>query len=258
MAARSSRKPACSIPTSGETRSLRSKEDAHDYRYFPDPDLLPLELSDAFLAECRASLPELPDAKRARYESELGLTAYNAARAHRRRHHRPLVRGAARRDRQVGAEIGKRASNWVISELFGALNRLGKDIERQPGQPRPRAPNCSRLVADGTLSGTLAKQVFEIMLETGEDAGRDRRGARPQADQRHRRDRGGDRRGASPPMPDKVAEYRGGKDKLFGFFVGQTMKAMAGQGQSGGGQRAAEEGARLSPRTAGLSACELS
>ena len=80
-------------PDKGETRSLRSKEDAHDYRYFPDPDLLPLELSDAFLEECRASLPELPDAKRARYESELGLSAYNAVGADRRRHHRPLVRG---------------------------------------------------------------------------------------------------------------------------------------------------------------------
>ena len=91
-------------PDKGETRSMRSKEDAHDYRYFPDPDLLPLELDDAFLDECRASLPELPDAKRARYDGELGLSAYNAARADRRRRDRALVRGAARRDGRSSAE----------------------------------------------------------------------------------------------------------------------------------------------------------
>jgi aspartyl-tRNA(Asn)/glutamyl-tRNA(Gln) amidotransferase subunit B len=112
-------------PDKGETRSLRSKEDAHDYRYFPDPDLLPLELEDAFLQECRASLPELPDAKRRRYEKELGLPAYNAAvltaEVETARWFEALL--AALTDKK----LARHASNWVIGDLFGALNRLGKD-----------------------------------------------------------------------------------------------------------------------------------
>ena len=211
-------------PDKGETRALRSKEDAHDYRYFPDPDLLPLELDDAFLAECRASLPELPDAKRARYEGELGLSAYNAgvltADVTTARWFETLLE-------TLGAEHAQRASNWVTSELFGALNRLGKTIEESPVTPA-QAASLLALTADGTLSGTLAKQVFEIMLETGDDPERivEERGLRQTSDT-----------GAIEAViadviaanQDKVAEYRGGKDKLFGFFVGQVMKAMAGK-----------------------------
>ena len=214
-------------PDKGETRSLRSKEDAHDYRYFPDPDLLPLELSEAFLAECRESLPELPDAKRRRYEQELGLSAYNAsvltADVTTARWFEELLAATGK----AGPEIGKAASNWVISDLFGALNRLGRDLTDSPVSPRQGAELLS-LVADGTLSGTLAKQVFEIMLETGQDAGTvvEERGLKQTSDS-----------GAIDKViaeimaanEDKVAEYRGGKDKLFGFFVGQTMKAMAGK-----------------------------
>jgi aspartyl-tRNA(Asn)/glutamyl-tRNA(Gln) amidotransferase subunit B len=214
-------------PDKGETRSLRSKEDAHDYRYFPDPDLLPLELSDDFLADCRESLPELPDAKRARYAGELGLSAYNAAvltaDVTTARWFEELLAATGK----SGAEIGKAASNWVISDLFGALNRLGKDITESPVSPAQGAALLS-LVADGTLSGTLAKQVFEIMLETGQDPDRivEERGLRQTSDT-----------GAIEAViaevmaanSDKVAEYRGGKDKLFGFFVGQVMKAMAGK-----------------------------
>ncbi len=214
-------------PDKNETRSLRSKEDAHDYRYFPDPDLLPLELSHAFLEECRASLPELPDAKRARYEKELGLSAYNAAvltaDVTTARWFEELLAATGK----SGAEIGKAASNWVISDLFGALNRLGRDITESPVSPAQGAELLS-LVADGTLSGTLAKQVFEIMLETGEDAAAivEARGLKQTSDT-----------GAIETViaevmaanSDKVAEYRGGKDKLFGFFVGQVMKAMAGK-----------------------------
>jgi aspartyl-tRNA(Asn)/glutamyl-tRNA(Gln) amidotransferase subunit B len=223
-------------PDKGETRALRSKEDAHDYRYFPDPDLLPLELSDTFLADCRASLPELPDAKRARYEGELGLSAYNAAvltaDVTTARWFEELLTAA--RDNmgaKSGAEIGKAASNWVISDLFGALNRLGKDITESPVTPAQGAALLS-LVADGTLSGTLAKQVFEIMLETGDDPDKivEERGLKQTSDT-----------GAIEAViaevmaanADKVAEYRGGKDKLFGFFVGQVMKAMAGKGNPG-------------------------
>ena len=214
-------------PDKGETRSLRSKEEAHDYRYFPDPDLLPVELSDAFLSECRESLPELPDAKRHRYEQELGLSAYNAsvltADVTTARWFEELLAATGK----AGPEIGRAASNWVISDLFGALNRLGRDITDSPVSPKQGAELLG-LVADGTLSGTLAKQVFEIMLETGQDPGTivEERGLKQTSDT------GAIEKVIAEIMAanaDKVAEYRGGKDKLFGFFVGQTMKAMAGK-----------------------------
>jgi len=148
-------------PDKGVTRSLRSKEDAHDYRYFPDPDLLPVELDDAFLEECRASLPELPDAKRKRYESA-GITPYNAgvltAEVETARWFDTLL--------DAGAEP-KQASNWVVAELFGALNRRGESITDTPISP-DEAAELLKLVANGTISGTIAKQVFEIMLETGD------------------------------------------------------------------------------------------
>ncbi len=215
-------------PDRNETRSLRSKEDAHDYRYFPDPDLLPVELSDAFLDECRASLPELPDAKRARYEGELGLTPYNAsvltADVTTARWFETMLA-------ELPADQAQRAANWVTSELFGALNRLGKDIENSPVSAA-QAAELIRLTADGTLSGTLAKQVFEIMLETGDDPGRivEERGLKQTSDT------GAIEAEIAKVMEanaDKVAEYRGGKDKLFGFFVGQVMKAMAGKANPG-------------------------
>ncbi|AHE52750.1 Asp-tRNA(Asn)/Glu-tRNA(Gln) amidotransferase subunit GatB [Sphingomonas sanxanigenens] len=216
-------------PDKFETRSMRSKEDAHDYRYFPDPDLLPLELDDAFLAECRASLPELPDAKRKRYEGELGLPAYNAdvltAEIETARWFEALLDALAKPD------LARQASNWVISDLFGALNRLGKDIEDSPVTPRQGAELLG-LVADGTLSGTLAKQVFEIMLETGDDPARivEEKGLKQTSDTGAIEAAIADVMAANA---DKVADYRGGKDKLFGFFVGQTMKAMGGKANPG-------------------------
>jgi aspartyl-tRNA(Asn)/glutamyl-tRNA(Gln) amidotransferase subunit B len=208
-------------PDSGTTRSMRSKEDAHDYRYFPDPDLLPLELDDAFLDECRASLPELPDAKRARYEA-LGITAYNAE----------VLTAEVESARWFDAllEAGAKpvaAANWVTSELFGALNRLGKDIAQSPVTPG-QAAELLALVADGTLSGSLAKQVFEAMLETGDAPGKivEERGLKQTSDT-----------GAIEAViadvlaknPGQLEQYRGGKVALFGFFVGQTMKAMGGK-----------------------------
>jgi len=209
-------------PDRNETRSMRSKEDAHDYRYFPDPDLLPLELDEAFLADCAASLPELPDDKRHRYERELGISAYNAG----------VITAEveiARWFEEVLSHGAKpvAAANWLTSELFGALNRLGKDIGESPVSARQAAELLS-LVADGTLSGTLSKQVFEIMLETGEDPSKivEERGLKQTSDT------GAIEAEIAKVMDanaDKVAEYRGGKDKLFGFFVGQTMKAMAGK-----------------------------
>src|SRR3546814_1073374 len=151
------------VCSSDLTRSMRSKEDAHDYRYFPDPDLLPLELDDEFLAECRASLPELPDAKRARYLAA-GISPYNAdvltAEVEAARWFDTLLDAGAK---------PVAAANWVTSELFGALNRMGRDISDSPVSPE-HAAELLGLVADGTISGTIAKTVFEKMLETGAGA----------------------------------------------------------------------------------------
>ncbi len=208
-------------PDTGTTRTMRSKEDAHDYRYFPDPDLLPLELDDAFLAECRESLPELPDAKRARYLG-LGISAYNAdvltAEVENARWFDALL--------ETGAEP-KAAANWVTSELFGALNRLGKDIGDCPVTPA-QAGELLGLVADGTISGTIAKQVFEKMLETGDGAAAivDREGLKQTSDT------GAIEAEIAKVLAanaEKVEQYKGGKEALFGFFVGQTMKAMQGK-----------------------------
>jgi aspartyl-tRNA(Asn)/glutamyl-tRNA(Gln) amidotransferase subunit B len=212
-------------PDRNETRSMRSKEDAHDYRYFPDPDLLPLVLDDAFLDACRASLPELPDAKRKRYETDLGLTAYAAAVL--TAEHETARWFEALLEACGDTKMAKAASNWLISDLFGALNRLGKDIEHSPVSPKQGA-ELLKLVADGTLSGSLAKQVFEIMLETGDDPAKivEEKGLKQTSDT-----------GAIDEViakiladnADKVEQYKGGKEALFGFFVGQTMKAMAGK-----------------------------
>ena len=208
-------------PDKGVTRSLRSKEDAHDYRYFPDPDLLPLELDEAFLEECRGSLPELPDAKRQRYE-DLGITTYNAGVL------TAEVETARWFDALLDAGVDpKQGANWVVAELFGALNRRSESIEKSPVSPS-QAAELLGLVANGTISGTIAKQVFEIMLETGEGPSDvvEKRGLKQTSDT-----------GAIDAEidkvlaanADKVAEYKGGKQQLFGFFVGQTMKAMQGK-----------------------------
>ena len=208
-------------PNKMETRSMRSKEDAHDYRYFPDPDLLPVELDDAFLEECRASLPELPDAKRARYEA-MGLTAYNAA----------VLTAEAEtafwfEDLLAEGVDAKQASNWLMSELFGALNKMGKTLDESPVNPK-QAAELLGLVADGTISGSIAKQVFEIMLETGQAAS----AIVAEKGLKQTNDTGAIEAEIAKIMAaneDKVTEYRSGKDKLFGFFVGQTMKAMQGK-----------------------------
>jgi aspartyl-tRNA(Asn)/glutamyl-tRNA(Gln) amidotransferase subunit B len=208
-------------PDKGVTRSLRSKEDAHDYRYFPDPDLLPLELDDGFLEECRSKLPELPDAKRKRYEA-LSITPYNAgvltAEVETARWFDSLL--------DAGAEP-KQAANWVVAELFGALNRRGESIEASPITPTAAAELLG-LVAGGTISGTIAKQVFEIMLETGQGAAAivEERGLKQTSDT-GAIDAEVDKVLAA--NADKVAEYKSGKPQLFGFFVGQVMKAMAGK-----------------------------
>jgi aspartyl-tRNA(Asn)/glutamyl-tRNA(Gln) amidotransferase subunit B len=219
-------------PDKNETRSMRSKEDAHDYRYFPDPDLLPLVLEDSFLEECRASLPELPDAKRARYETALGLSAYNAdiltAEVDTAHWFEALLGECAAKQGKPQAEVAKQAANWLTSELFGALNRLGKSLDTSPVSPS-QAAELLALVGDGTISGSIAKQVFEKMLETGDGAGAivEREGLKQTSDT------GAIDAAVAKILADnaeKVAEYRGGKEALFGFFVGQTMKAMQGKG----------------------------
>jgi aspartyl-tRNA(Asn)/glutamyl-tRNA(Gln) amidotransferase subunit B len=212
-------------PDKGETRTLRSKEDAHDYRYFPDPDLLPLELDEAFLEDCRASLPELPDAKRRRFEA-VGITAYNASVL------TAEVETARWFDQLLDARAEPvRAANWVVAELFGALNRRGESIENSPVSPG-QAAELLGLVAAGTISGTIAKQVFEIMLEEGGTAAEivEARGLKQTSDT-GAIDAEIDRILAA--NADKVEQYRGGKQQLFGFFVGQTMKAMAGKANPG-------------------------
>jgi aspartyl-tRNA(Asn)/glutamyl-tRNA(Gln) amidotransferase subunit B len=219
-------------PDTGTTRSMRSKEDAHDYRYFPDPDLLPLVLDDAFIAECRASLPELPDAKRTRYETAMGLSAYNAgvltADAETARWFERLVADSAGRQGKSESDVARAASNWLTSELFGALNKLGKTLVDSPVTPEAGAELLA-LVGDGTISGSIAKQVLEKMLETGDTPGTivEREGLKQTSDT------GAIELAVDAVLAanaDKVAQYKAGKEALFGFFVGQTMKAMQGKG----------------------------
>ena len=216
-------------PDKGVTHSLRSKEDAHDYRYFPDPDLLPLELDDAFLEECRSTLPELPDSKRKRYEG-FGITPYNAsvltAEVETARYFDNLLDGLGK------PEMAAEAANWVVSELFGMLNRTGRTIEESPISVR-QAAGLLALVENGTVSKTLAKQVSEIMLDEnsghfGDDAETivEAKGLRQTSDT-GAIDAEVDKVLAA--NADKVAEYKGGKPQLFGFFVGQVMKATGGK-----------------------------
>jgi aspartyl-tRNA(Asn)/glutamyl-tRNA(Gln) amidotransferase subunit B len=218
-------------PGTGTTRPMRSKEDAHDYRYFPDPDLLPVELSEEFVLACERSLPELPAAKRTRYTESLGLTSYLAgvlmAEKTAADWYEALVAELAARRGKKPEDVARTAANWATGELFGALKRLGLEIEASPVSPSGAAELLA-LVDDGTISGSVAKTVFEAMLETGDCAGAivEAKGLRQVSDT-----------GAIDTAiaqvlaanADKVEQYRGGKEALFGFFVGQTMKAMGGK-----------------------------
>jgi aspartyl-tRNA(Asn)/glutamyl-tRNA(Gln) amidotransferase subunit B len=209
-------------PQRGETRSMRSKEDAHDYRYFPDPDLLPLVLDEAWVEMLRAGLPELPDAKRARFVRDYGIPFYDAG---------VLVAEQVTADfyeSVAKGRDGKIVSNWVIGDFFAGLNRTGNSIETSPVSAASLGKLLD-LIADSTINGKIAKEVLEAMMDTGEDAAAiiDARGLRQVTDT-----------GAIDAAvhavlaanPDKLAEYKSGKDKLFGFFVGQVMKAMGGKG----------------------------
>jgi aspartyl-tRNA(Asn)/glutamyl-tRNA(Gln) amidotransferase subunit B len=209
-------------PDRDETRSMRSKEEANDYRYFPDPDLLPLVLDDTFIEDVRSSLPELPDAKAARFAREHGLSAYDAGVL-------TASRELAAYYEAVAADCGepKLAANWVMGDLSGFLNRDGLDIAATP-VPAAALAGMLKRIADGTISGKLAKEVFEAMWseKKSADAIIDARGLRQITDA------GAIERAIAQVMatnPAQLADYRAGKDKLFGFFVGQVMKATAGK-----------------------------
>ena len=205
----------------GVTRSMRSKEDAHDYRYFPDPDLPPLVIAQSWVDEIGAGLPELPDARRARYVA-MGLSPYDA-------HVLTLEKETAAYYEEVArGRDAKTAANWVTGDLFAAINRTRRSIQ-DPPVPAAHLGALLDLMGDGTLSGKLAKEVFEAMVEEGKSPGAivEERGLRQVTDT------GAIERavaGVLAANADKVAEYRSGKDKLFGFFVGQVMKAMQGKG----------------------------
>ena len=218
-------------PNTGTTRTMRSKEDAHDYRYFPDPDLLPLELEDSFLEECRASLPELPDAKRTRYENDLGLTPYNAreliAEVETFARFETLLAETARQIGKPEAKVATQVANWALSVAPGVLKSLGDEAD--PANATAEAQAKILAMQDkGDISGGQAKELYEIVLKTGGDPETiaDEKGLKQVSDT-------GAIEAAIDAIiaanGDKVDEYRGGKDKLFGFFVGQTMKAMQGK-----------------------------
>ncbi len=209
----------------GKTRSMRSKEEAHDYRYFPDPDLLPLEFSQEFVDGLKADLPELPDDKLQRFQDELGLSHYDAG---------VLVAEKETADYFEAVAEGrdaKLAANWITGNLFGALNKDDKKISESPVSEQ-QLGGLLDLISDGTISGKIAKDVFEEMYATGRDAADvvEEKGLKQVSDT-----------GEIEAMidqvladnPDNVEAYRGGKDKLFGFFVGQVMKASQGKANPG-------------------------
>ena len=218
-------------PQQGETRPMRSKEEAHDYRYFPDPDLLPLEFDDAFIEAARQSLPELPDVKKARFEADFGLSPYNASVLTAERQsadfYEELLEELAKLSGKPAKEVAKRAANWVIGELFGHLNKAGKGIADSP-VGAGKAAELLKLVDDGTLSGRMAKDVFEEMFASGHTAAEivAEKGLEQVSDS-------GELEAIIDQVlaenPAQLEQYRAGKDKVVGFFVGQVMKATAGK-----------------------------
>jgi aspartyl-tRNA(Asn)/glutamyl-tRNA(Gln) amidotransferase subunit B len=207
-------------PGKGETRSMRSKEEAHDYRYFPDPDLLPLEFDGAYVAALKAALPELPDAKKARFIAQYGLSPYDASVLVAERESADFFEKVAK------GRDGKAAANWVINEFFGRLNKEGRDIATSP-MSADQLGAIVDLIGEGVISGKIAKDLFEIIWSEGGDprAVVEARGMKQVTDT-----------GAIEKVvdeviaanPDKVAQARE-KPTLAGWFVGQVMKASGGK-----------------------------
>jgi len=210
-------------PEKGETRALRSKEEANDYRYFPDPDLLPVALDEAFIAAVRTTLPELPDEKAARYTEKFGLSPYDA--------------GVLTASREMGdyyealvAKVPgheKLAANWVMGELSAALNKDGLEVMHSRIDA-PRLAGLLSRIADATISGKIAKEVFEQMWLEGQDADAiiEARGLRQITDTSAIEKTIDE---VMAENPQQLKDYRSGKDKLFGFFVGQVMKVTGGK-----------------------------
>ena len=205
----------------GETRSMRSKEEAHDYRYFPDPDLLPLEIDQAWVDHIQANLPELPDAKKQRFMDDFGLSEYDAT---------TLTSDRVSADFYEAVADGrdpKIACNWVTTDLFGFLNKSGKSIDESPVAAKQLGQLIDR-IADNTISGRIAKEVFEVMCDTSQDPDAiiEEKGLKQVTDE-----------SAITAIvdeviasaPDKVEQIRAGKDKLLGWFTGQVMKASQGK-----------------------------
>jgi aspartyl-tRNA(Asn)/glutamyl-tRNA(Gln) amidotransferase subunit B len=208
-----------------ETRSMRSKEDAHDYRYFPDPDLLPLEVSDDFINKLKADIPELPDDKKKRFIDELKISAYEAT---------ILVSDidTAKYFEEVVAKMGKNqdmklAVNWITGELFAVLNNKNLEISESPISAKNLA-KLINLIKNGTISGKIGKTIFELMLDGDKDPQIivEEKGLKQESDPK-----------ALEALIDKIIndnrekaiEYKNGKEKLFGFFVGQAMKVSGGK-----------------------------
>ena len=205
----------------GETRTMRTKEDAHDYRYFPDPDLLPLEFTQEYVDSIKATLPELPDAKKSRYMQDYKLSAYDAGVIVAEQTYSHFYETLAKEnDPQL-------AANWMTGELFGRLNKMGIELADSPITAQ-KLSGLLKLISDNTISGKIAKDVLDFMFETGKDAAAivEEKGMKQVTDT-----------GAIEKIideviaanADKVAEYKSGKDKLFGFFVGQVMKLSGGK-----------------------------
>ncbi|WP_454657328.1 Asp-tRNA(Asn)/Glu-tRNA(Gln) amidotransferase subunit GatB [Bosea beijingensis] len=207
-------------PGKGETRSMRSKEEAHDYRYFPDPDLLPLEFDDAFVESLKGALPELPDAKKARFIATYGLSPYDAS-----------VLVAERDQADYFEEVakgrdGKAAANWVINELFGRLNKEGKDVTTSPVSAA-QLGGLVDLIGEGVISGRIAKDLFEILWTEGGDPRQivEARGMKQVTDT------GAIEKAVDELIaanPDKVEQVKA-KPTMLGWFVGQAMKASGGK-----------------------------
>jgi aspartyl-tRNA(Asn)/glutamyl-tRNA(Gln) amidotransferase subunit B len=212
-------------PNKGETRSMRFKEEAHDYRYFPDPDLLPLEFSEAYVAELKAKLPELPDQKKTRFIADFALSPYDASVLVAERESADFFETVLTKLADK-ARDGKLAANWVINELFGRLNKEGRDISASPLSAEQLGAIVD-LIGEGTISGKIAKELFEIVWQQGGDprALVETRGMKQVTDV-----------GAIEKVvddiiaanPDKVAQARA-KPQLVGWFVGQVMKSSGGK-----------------------------
>jgi aspartyl-tRNA(Asn)/glutamyl-tRNA(Gln) amidotransferase subunit B len=210
-------------PARQETRPMRTKEEANDYRYFPDPDLLPVAIDAAFIEAVAAGLPELPDAKRQRFMADYGLSSYEAGVLTATRELADFYEAAV----AASGGLGKLAANWVTGELAGALNRDGRDIGESPVDAAALA-GLLRRIEDSTLSGKLAKQVFEAMWSGAgsADAVIEQQGLRQITDTSAIE---GIIREILEKNPKQLEQYRGGQEKLFGFFVGQVMKATQGK-----------------------------